>query len=156
MINEAGLKILKDSEGFYNKSYICPAGKWTIGYGTTVYPNGVKVSKNEYCTIDQAEKWLNYELEHKSVTIMNWLAKNKLTLNTNQFSALLCFAYNLGCGAIIDNDRSLSQALLSGKNIRYAFMMYVKAKKKKFGITYSVTLNGLVKRRKLEADLFFS
>lgn len=153
-LNKEGLQILKQCEGLYLQSYKCPAGVWTIGFGTTVYPNGKKVQPNESCTEEQAIEWLNHELKEKAATIQNWINTNKLELNGNQFSALLCFAYNLGCGPIIDKERSLSQALLHKKGVREAFMMYNKAKVKKWGITRLIELKGLTIRRKLEADLY--
>ena len=36
--------LIKKYEGYSSKPYLCPAGVATIGYGTTVYPNGKKVS----------------------------------------------------------------------------------------------------------------
>ena len=34
-------------EGFSAKPYLCPAGVWTIGYGSTYYANGDKVTKDD-------------------------------------------------------------------------------------------------------------
>lgn len=157
-INEAGLKIIKDCEGFYANPYICPGGKITIGYGTTAYPSGEAVKLNDPAiTIAEAEYYLIDELKTKTAALEKWLELNKRVLNANQFSALLSFAYNLGCDPITKSGRSMNEAILSldPKRIRDAFMMYVKVTKKKFGISYKVTLPGLVTRRKLEADLFF-
>jgi lysozyme len=152
MINEEGLKILKESEGLFLTSYKCPAGIWTIGYGTTIYPSGKRVQPNEVCTYDQAREYLEFELKEKAATIKNWINNNKLELTGNQFSALLCFAFNLGCGPIIDKDRSLSQAILHNKDIRKAFMMYNKIK-----VWYGTKeLRGLTIRRTKEADLYFT
>lgn len=158
-INEAGLQILKDSEGLYLKAYKCPAGIWTIGIGTTHYPSGRAVREGDVITKEYAIECLDWELKEKAATIENWVKNNNLILTGNQFSALLCFAYNLGCSPIIDRERSLNQALRSGNpgKIRAAFMLYVKAVKKyPFGIKILVTLAGLVTRRKKESDLYFS
>lgn len=95
---------------------------------------------------------MNHELEEKAATIENWINKNGLILTGNQFSSLLCFAYNLGCGPIIDKERSLCQAVLHNYKIREAFMLYTKAKNK-WG--FMVVLRGLAIRRKMEADLYF-
>lgn len=153
-LNEAGRKILIEREGIYLKPYLCPAGIPTIGIGTTFYLDGTKVTlKDPPITESQAYELLNHELQEKSMMIEKWANKRELIFNDNQFSALLCFAYNLGCGPIIDGGRSLNAALLANYDIRKAFMMYVKAKNR-FGIM--VTLKGLVTRRKQEADLYFS
>lgn len=157
-INEAGMKILEDSEGLYLKAYKDPVGIWTIGIGTIVYPSGLKVQKGDTCTKEQAEAWLQWELKTKAATLDHWVQYNKLSLTGNQCSALLSFAYNCGCGPIIEHGRSLNMAILSGNRgaIREAFGLYVKGTKKILGISYRVTLSGLVKRRKLEADLYLS
>nr|BDT27305.1 lysozyme [Bacteriovorax sp. HI3] len=163
--NTKGLDLIKFSEGFYSKVYKCPAGVWTIGIGTTYYPNderapaglqGKRVGPfDPPCTLEQAYSWLNYELDQKEDEVNNWLVKNNVQLNDNQFSALVSFAYNLGSGPITAGDSTLSLALKSGKRerIESAFKLYVKAKNK-WG--FKVTLPGLVKRRENELKLFFS
>ena len=43
-INAEGINLIKQWEGLRTESYICPAGVWTIGYGSTgdhVYPGQV-------------------------------------------------------------------------------------------------------------------
>lgn len=163
--NTKGLDLIKFSEGLYFHPYKCPAGVWTIGIGTTYYPNderapkgleGKKVSSSDpACTREQAYSWLNYELDQKEDEVNLWLTKNKIQLNDNQFSALVSFAYNLGSGPITGGDSSLSLALKSGvkSKIQAAFRLYVKAKNK-FG--FRVKLKGLVTRRENEIALFFS
>lgn len=163
--NSRGLDLIKTAEGFYSRPYLCPAGVWTIGIGTTYYPNdgrapialrGKKVSKSDpECTLEQALTWLNHELDQKEDEVHRWLQKNNVTVNDNQFSALVSFAYNLGSGPITSGDGSLSLALKSGvrAKIEAAFRLYVKAKNK-FGI--KVTLKGLVTRRENELKLYFS
>lgn len=154
-INDEGISIIKKCEGLYLQGYRCPAGIPTIGFGTIVYPNGKKVQLGDTCTEVQAIEWLHYELKEKAATIENWINHNNIKLTGNQFSALLSFAYNLGCGPIVDKERSLSQALLHNSGIREAFMLYNKAKIRKWGIPMTIELKGLTIRRKLEVDLFF-
>lgn len=161
--NSNGLELIKYFEGFYSKVYKCPAGVWTIGIGTTYYPNnetapaglaGKKVGPNDPpCNIIQAMNWLNHELDQKEDEVNNWATKNNVRLNDNQFSALVSFAYNLGSGPITSGDGSLSLALKSGSRskVEAAFRLYVKAKNR-FGI--KVKLAGLVKRREHEIKLF--
>jgi hypothetical protein len=36
--------IIAEYEGYRGQPYKCPAGVWTIGYGTTYYPNGTLVT----------------------------------------------------------------------------------------------------------------
>lgn len=156
-INEKGRTLLIEREGLYLRPYLCSAKIATIGIGTTFYPSGKKVTLNDPpITEKQAYEYLDHELESKSMVIDGFCKENNIVLNDNQFSALLSFAYNLGCGPIIDKDRSMSQALISGskKKIADAFMMYNKAKAGLFG--RMIEVKGLTIRRKMEADLYFS
>jgi lysozyme len=156
-INTEGLSILRQCEGLYLRSYQCPAKIWTIGYGTTIYPSGVKVAFGDICTEKQAGEYLNHELEEKAAMLENWINNHKLLLSGNQFSALLCFSYNLGLQPILGKGNALNMAILSGqeKAIRSTFMLYTKVRKKILGVTYYKELKGLVIRRKLESDLYF-
>ena len=43
-LSKKGLDLLKQLEGFRSKPYLCSAGLPTIGYGSTRYTNGVRVS----------------------------------------------------------------------------------------------------------------
>jgi lysozyme len=152
-LNSEGMKILIDSEGIYLQPYLDPKKIPTIGIGTIVYPNGKRVSMSDRTiTLEEAHEYLNYELKEKAATIQNWINNNKLSLTGNQFSALLCFAYNLGCGPIIDKDRSLSQAILNKGDVRAAFMLYTK-----ISVWYGKKeLKGLVIRREKEANLYLA
>ncbi len=38
-----GTALIREFEGFVANAYLCPAKVWTIGIGTTAYPNGAKV-----------------------------------------------------------------------------------------------------------------
>jgi len=158
-INAKGRALIIEREGLFLKPYPCSAKIPTIGIGTTAYPNGKKVTlKDSPITERQAYEYLDYELKEKAEILEIFCLKKGVLLNDNQFSALLSFAYNLGCGPIIDPGRSMHQALLSGSNkqIREAFMMYTKVKKKFLGVVVMKEEKGLVIRRKREADLYFS
>ena len=154
-LNDKGRELLIEREGLYLKPYLDSAKIPTIGIGTIAYPNGKKVTMNDMpITNAQAYQYLDFELKDKAEILEKYFAKKSLLLNENQFSALLSFSYNLGCGPVIDSGRSMNQALLSGKGIREAFMMYNKAKAGLFGRL--VAVRGLTIRRKMEADLYFS
>jgi len=149
--NKAGFDLITHFEGYYSTAYKCPGNVWTIGWGTIMYPNGVKVKRGDTCNKEQAEKWLRYELAEKEVTITKYLKKHGIMLNSNQFSALVSFCYNLGTGPLTQSNRSLSKAVRSGSNpgkVVRAMKLYNKAAGKK--------LRGLVRRREAEAELFLS
>lgn len=73
-------------------AYKCPAGIWTIGYGHTdgVY-KGQKISQNT------AEEYLKSDLLKYEKGVENAV---KVSLNQNQFDALVSFSYNCGIAAL--------------------------------------------------------
>ena len=44
---ELAAELCKRFEGFRSKPYLCPANVATIGYGSTYYANGTKVTLND-------------------------------------------------------------------------------------------------------------
>lgn len=83
-------------EGFSPTPYLCPAGYWTIGYGTVYKPDGTQVtSDHPPITKEQALQWLQASLQ------TNYLlgvlrASPCLAGNQEALGALGDFAYNLG------------------------------------------------------------
>lgn len=153
-INDEGLELIKEFEGFYPKAYKCPAGVWTIGIGTIHYPNGESVKRGDTCTLEQAKKYLDFELDSKELIIDNFLKNLCIDVTDNQFSALVSFAYNLGTGIVTRRKYSLGRALIADdmQTAADAILLYnkarVKGKLKK--------LRGLVRRREAERKLFLS
>jgi len=96
-ISPTGLKLIQEYEDFRAKAYLDIKGVPTIGYGTTVYPNGVKVKLGDICTRTQAETW--FAIDSKAVD--SFLDKNvtQVKLTQNQFDALASFIYNIGRSA---------------------------------------------------------
>jgi GH24 family phage-related lysozyme (muramidase) len=139
---EAGKKLIKDFEGFRAVAYLCPAGVWTIGYGTTKI-NGKPVSKKTKITSQEADLFLEQDLKtfedvvNHSVTV---------ELNQNQFDALVSFVYNLGSGNL--KKSTLLKKLNVGLFNEAAdeFLKWDKAAGKR--------LAGLTRRRNAERELF--
>lgn len=143
--SKKGIDLIKSFEGLYLDAYICPAGVWSIGYGTTLYEGGRSVKAEDKITEERANELLLSDLAHFESCV------NKLVwppVNQNQFDALVSFAYNLGCGSL---ERSTLlkkvKANPSDPTIRNEFMRWNKANKK--------VLPGLTKRREAEANLYF-
>ena len=158
--NAEGLKLCMESEGYHKKlpngdckAYLCPANVWTIGWGTTVYSDGTKVKSGDILTEKQALEEFKYEMDVKEDKILNYFTKNNLKFTSNEFSALMSFAYNLGEGVVLSKNYEMGRAILSGDRTRIAkaFMLYTKAKNK-WGI--KTKLRGLVIRRTKERNLF--
>jgi lysozyme len=140
------LDLIKHFEGFFTKSYRCPANVWTIGWGTIRYKNGKKVAAGETITREAAEDELMFEVENKAKFI-------KAVVNQNQYDALVSFCYNVGQGAL--EASTLYRKVRANPNdptIRDEFMKWNKARVN--GVL--TPLKGLTRRRKAEADLYFS
>jgi len=131
--------ITKQYEGCRLMAYLCPAEKWTIGYGHT----GPDVY--EGLTIDQsrADQLLMLDLIGAQNTVNNLL---EVQLNQNQFDALCDFVFNCGAGNF---KSSTLLKLVNQKNFEEAAKEF--AKWTKGG---GKVLPGLVKRRAAEAELF--
>jgi lysozyme len=145
-VTERALALIKEHEGLRLSAYLCPANKPTIGYGATFYQDGSKVKIGDKITTEEADKLLAFHINHFSKGLISLVPKS---LNDNQFSALVSFSFNVGIGNF--KASTLRRHILSNKTeqeIREQFNRWVYSKGKK--------LNGLIKRRKDEADLYFS
>lgn len=98
IINEVGLKVLKGFESLSLVVYLCPAGVPTIGWGTTRYPNGVRVTmKDKPITEKQAEEYLLHDVNVFERGVDS-ITRDDIT--QNMFSALVLFAYNIGLSGL--------------------------------------------------------
>lgn len=91
-------------EGFRSKPYLCPAGVPTIGYGSTYYPGGRKVTLQDSPVSEEvARAMLMHELAETYApgVIRQCPGLLVLAMKTNDwrtFNAIVDFAYNLGVG----------------------------------------------------------
>jgi lysozyme len=107
-IDREGFKLLTAFEGCELTAYDDGGGVWTIGYGHTgddVYP-GLTISQTE------AEKLLSGDLEKFESYVEDAV---EVQLNDNQFSALVCFCFNVGPGTGGFGDSTLLRLLNEGK-----------------------------------------
>ena len=142
-----GIDLVKSFEGFSSKPYMCPASVCTIGYGTTRYPNGTKISMND-APITEA-KALEYLVFDMKSFERNVDAYCRDDINQNQFDALVSFCYNVGPNAL------KSSTLLKKVNINPNDPTIASefAKWNKGG---GKVLKGLISRRKEESQLYFA
>lgn len=92
--------LCKRFEGFRARPYLCPAGVATIGYGSTYYPDGRRVTLDDApVTEAQASFMLTRELLHTYAPGVIRLCP-ALAADTPRFNAILDFAYNLGLGRL--------------------------------------------------------
>lgn len=144
-------EIIKDFEGFRAKPYRCSAGVWTIGYGTTRYPDSVRVSPDDHPISEtQATTYMLYEIEKE---IMPQLAKSVPfwgAMDSFKKSALISFAYNMGeYFMLAEKDFETIQRVLRGKEwdkVPDAMALYRKSGGK--------VNEGLIRRREAEGDLW--
>lgn len=143
-INQAGLDLIKEFEGFRAESYRDPVGVWTIGYGTTaaadvgIAPNaGMKISKAD------AEMYLARAIDKFAAQIDPKITR---PINENERAAFLSLAYNIGPGAFAKSSalRKFNEGDKAGA--ANAILLWNKAGGK--------VLAGLVRRREAERALF--
>lgn len=93
---EIALALCKRFEGFFSKPYLCPAQVPTIGYGTTYYEDGKRVTLADApVTRERAEELLVKQLQ--SPYMLGVLkASPVLAAFPASLGALTSFAYNLG------------------------------------------------------------
>lgn len=143
--SETLIKLIESFEGCSLKPYLCPAKVATIGFGSTIYENGTKVSMNDNpITIERAKALLLDTLKSYEKCVN----ENCQHLNQNQFDACVDFCYNLGNGSF--KSSTLLKKIKADQNdptIRNEFLKWNKAG--------GVVLSGLTRRRSAEADLYF-
>lgn len=145
-INKATVDLVKEFEGFRAKAYKCPAGVWTIGYGTTASA-GVGVTPKDGMTITKsdAEAYLQAALDKFADQIAPSITA---PTNSNEFGAFVSLAYNIGPGAF---KKSSALRLFNAgdkEGAAKAILMWNKAGGK--------VLKGLTRRREAERKLFLT
>jgi len=65
------IDLIKKFEGFRSEAYQDSVGIWTVGYGSTMWPDGKKVQPGQRMTIQEAEAVMTWELERKGKVILS-------------------------------------------------------------------------------------
>lgn len=86
-----GVSLIKEFESYRSEAYVCPAGVWTVGYGTT---RGVK--KGVRITMELANILLKADLAEFEANINRMV---KVELSQAEFDSLVSLCYNIGIGA---------------------------------------------------------
>jgi lysozyme len=143
-INKAGIDLIKSFEGLKLLPYLCSAKVPTIGYGTTFYEDGRKVSlQDPQITEARAEQLLATHLGAFAAKVEKMVS---VPMTDNQFAALCSFAYNCGPANLA------SSTLLKKMNAQdYAGAAQEFEKWNKAG---GKALTGLTRRRQAEKALF--
>jgi GH24 family phage-related lysozyme (muramidase) len=128
-------------------AYLCPAGKWTIGWGMTYYPDGRRVKAGDRITRDQADAMLE-QLLARDFAAPVMAAIGRAPVTAAQFGAMVALAYNIGL-----------KAFRSSSVLRLHRAGQIDAAGSAFGLFNLVNgrkSNGLVRRRAAEAALYVS
>ena len=89
--------VIEKHEGFRSHPYLDQKGVPTIGFGSTYYENGTKVTMADSpITMDQATQLMMHKLNSEFVPGVQKAVTVPLT--QNQFDSLVDFAYNAGVG----------------------------------------------------------
>lgn len=138
-VSADGLDFIRRYERFSGKTYTCPAGRPTIGYGHVIKP-GERFP--ETITVEQASRLLARDLD----TIEIYLSALFPAAPQHQFDALASFAFNCGLGAL---DRSTLLKMLRQGDMAGAADQFLRWDK-----VGGQPLAGLTRRRQDERALF--
>lgn len=139
-ISPAGIALVREFEGCKLTAYLCPAGVWTVGVGST----GPHVHPGLTITQAEADALLLKDLMRFEIGVSELITK---PLSQGQFDALVSFCFNLGCGAL--EDSTLRRRLNAGEDPNAVFPQELPKWVKAGG----QTLPGLVRRREAEVKL---
>ena len=131
------MELIKRFEGCRLAPYVCPAGRWTCGWGST----GIDVIPGQAWT----QPYADYRLEQDAIKASLDAVRLCPGLTGTQIDAIADFVYNLGSGRL--RSSTLRRKFNAGRidEAKTELMKWVFGGGKK--------LLGLVLRRKAEADL---
>jgi len=132
------LELIKASEGLRLEAYLCPAKKWTIGYGHTATAHrGKKITEKT------ANKLLVKDLKWVKDTVDNSIG---VALTSGQLQAVYSLVYNIGGSAWRNSTllTKLNKGDYAGASAEF----------KRWNKGGGRVLKGLVNRREAETILF--
>lgn len=137
-INKKGIAMVKRFEGCVLHVYLDAVGLPTVGWGRM--DKSLKVG--DKITQAQADKFLEEDLARFEAGVAKLLTR---PVTSNEFSALVSFAFNVGLGAL---GKSTLLKKVNNKMVgaEQEFLKWTRAGGK--------VLPGLVKRRQAEMELF--
>ena len=142
---ELAAELCRKYEGYRAKPYLCPANVATIGYGSTYYADGKKVTLQDP-PMDEptARALLLVELEH---TYLPGVLRNCPILATDvrKCNSIVDFAYNCGVGRLQTSTLKRKINASDWDGAKEQLMLWTKGGGK--------VLPGLLKRRTAECAL---
>ena len=142
--------VLLSEHGAALEPYVCPGDKLTIGYGCTRWFDGRDIAPTDRLRDDvQARELLTEQLVEYEVAVRELVT---VELNSNQFSALVCFAFNCGIKGLGGSTllKYVNARLYDDAADAFGRWLYATSG------THKRALRGLLRRRYAEACLFMS
>lgn len=137
--------LCKQFEGLRSAPYLCPAGIPTIGYGSTYYGDGRKVTlQDPHIDEAAASALLLHELQH---TYLPGVLRNcpGLLAEEKRCNAIVDFCYNLGVGRLQTSTLKRKINAQDWDGAKEQLMLWTRGGGR--------VLPGLVKRRTAECAL---
>lgn len=144
-ITPEGIALIKQFESLSVSAYLCPANKWTIGYGHT----GPDVAPGKVITPPEAEALLMADL----AKFDSFVRLKCPTATPAQHAAMVCFCYNIGVGNF---QTSSVLRLHNAGDVVGAGRSFALWNKATDADGVKRELRGLTRRRAAEAALYLS
>lgn len=165
--SDVGIHLMHKFEGYKNKPYLCPANIWSVGWGTVLYQDQIKLPmirvegkdvpmiRKEYPLRQEDNRvWSKEELVEIFKNDLASFERAVLRLvpgcagHQGRFDALVCLAYNIGAGNLQRSTIRMKANRGDWEGAAEAFMAWTRGGGK--------VLPGLVKRRVAEKTLFLT
>lgn len=140
------VELIKKSEGFKSKPYLCPAGIWTVGWGSIRGQDGSRIApETPPITMEEGNALLERDATRAQIAVNSLV---KVNLTEGQEAALIDFLYNLGIGNFKSSTLLKKVNRSEHMDVPYEFRKWVYGLGKK--------LPGLILRREREILLYSS
>jgi lysozyme len=160
-IGAEGVRLTMISESFIARPYLCPAGVWTQGYGTTRNPDtGRRIQKSDgIITIETAKRWLEIDYRDVYFPVTDRLVTDAVL--QHEMDALCDFTYNTGGFWMNKRTGGRHPYRLFSLVNQFKAGKVKKIDLEKYWLDCAITgggkvLPGLITRRKREVELFFT
>lgn len=154
---KSAIDLIMEFEGCRLNAYPDPIAGWrvpTIGYGTTIYPNGRTVKSGDKISEGQATYYLKHYVDKLIVPILSVSIPAWLEMNENQHAALISFGYNLGANFFrkpnFESITRLCESISRWDDKDWVLEQFIKY----CNPHDPAVTEGLKRRRKAEAELF--
>lgn len=145
-ISNVGLNLIKEFEGLRLKPYKCSAGVPTIGFGSTYYEDGTKVSMSDPAITEERAKELFLHTLKTYMAAVDKVCDADTT--QNQYDAMVSLCYNIGTGNFSKSSVAKFHKAKNYGNAANSFGMWRKAG--------GQVVKGLVRRREAEKNVYLT